>query len=362
MVGTMPGWWRRLTVNSWALLFVVLVVICLFFLFTAPGFGDLTSFDDILVVAVPITLLAMGESLAIYSGGIDLSVGSMMGLGGMVAGAVMANLYRGHTGSDTSALLLGLVAALGVGAVGGLFNGFVIGRFHLNPLIVTLGTLGIFGGAADLISGGQPISSFPSSSFELGNGLIGGVLPILVLAGVIVVAGFLFLERSTRLGRHIFAHGASRDALIRAGVSPNVILLWIYGLAGCAAALAGFFTDAQFQTATPIAGQDTLLLGVAAVVIGGTPLVGGEGTVLGAAIGAILISVLENGFVELGLQSYWQTVAVGALVILAVYVTQQQHRRVTFGYHGMLPGRGGGRSREIKPASEPSPEPGGKSG
>ncbi len=314
------------------MLLAVLVLVSVVFSLIAPGFATVGSLDNILVVAVPVALLAMGESLAIYSGGIDLSVGAMLGLGGMSGGAIMSGLYHGQTGTDIGLMLLGLGVALAVGLVGGLFNGFVIGKLKLEPLIVTLGTLGIFGGAADLISGGEPLSSFPPSSFELGNGSLVGFLPILVAIGIVVLFLFLFVERMTTLGRHIFALGANRDALVRAGVTPNGVILWVYALAGVAAAFAGFLKASQFQTATPIAGQNTLLLGVAAVVIGGAPLTGGEGTVLGAGLGAILISVLENGFVELGLQSYWQVVAVGALVIVAVYVSQVQQRRKTFGY------------------------------
>lgn len=314
------------------MLLAVLVVVCIVFALIAPGFGTVGSLDNILVVAVPVALLAMGESLAIYSGGIDLSVGAMLGLGGMSGGAIMSGLYHGQTGTDIGLLLLGLAVALAVGLVGGLFNGFVIGKLRLEPLIVTLGTLGIFGGAADLISGGEPLSSFPPSSFALGNGKVLGAIPILVVIGIVVLFLFLFIERMTTLGRHIFALGANRDALVRAGVTPNSVMLWVYAFAGVAAAFAGFLEASRFQTATPIAGQNTLLLGVAAVVIGGAPLTGGEGTVLGAGLGAILISVLENGFVELGLQSYWQVVAVGALVIVAVYVSQVQQRRKTFGY------------------------------
>ncbi len=301
----------------------ILVLLIIAFGVLAPGFLTLTSAQSILVSTALFLLLALGETLVIISGGIDLSIGSMLALSGMVSGAIMSHFYRAGHGIGLS--LIGLILALGVGLAGGMINGIIIAKLRLNPLIVTLGTMGIFLGIAELISNGLPIANFPPFLFVIGNGGFG--LPWLLWMTIITVLIYGLMLGWTRFGRYIYAYGASKDAVIRAGVNIAAHTTWLYGLAGLAAGLAGYLSTAHFETASPVAGSQYLLIAVAAAVIGGTTLQGGEGTIWGTVIGALIISVLENGFVIMGLASFWQLVAVGAMVIIAVYFNELQRKR-----------------------------------
>ncbi len=300
----------------------ILVILVVIFSIIAPGFISFISLQSILVSTALFLLLALGETLVIISGGIDLSIGSMLALSGMVSGVMMSHYY--HTGSGVGIAVLGLGIALATGLLGGILNGIVIANLRLNPLIVTLGTMGIFEGVAELISNGLPVSNFPPSLFSLGNGGFG--LPWLLWFTIAAVLFYGLLLAKTRFGRYIYAYGASKDAVVRAGVNTKRHTTWLYGLAGLAAGLAGYLSTAHFETASPVAGSQYLLIAVAAAVIGGTTLQGGEGTIWGTVIGALIISVLENGFVIVGMASFWQLVAVGVMVIVAVYFNEIQRR------------------------------------
>ena len=304
-------------------LLAVLVVIVVVFSLLKSSFYSSASVKNIFVSAVLVLLLALGETFVLISGGIDLSVASMLALAGMVSGYLMAHLYGSGTGSAWWITLVGLVAGLAVGLAGGMLNGLVISRLRLNSLIVTLGTMGVFSGVAALISGGNPITNFPTSLFTIGNGQWGPI-PIIIVIAVITILLFVFISQQTRFGRHIYAAGANREALRRAGVRVPVVTIGLFGLSGLSAGLAGFLDTAHFLTASPTAGSEDLLLAVAAVVIGGTPLEGGEGSVVGTVIGALIISVLQNGFIILNVQAYWQLVAVGIVTIIAVYAGERE--------------------------------------
>lgn len=303
-------------------LLVVLIVISVVFSVLKSGFYSSVSITNIFVSAVLVLLLALGETLVLISGGIDLSVAAMLALAGMVSGKIMGSLYGG-TGSDWLLTIVGLVAALVVGGAGGALNGLAISRLRLNSLIVTLGTMGVFSGVAALISNGNPITNFPGSVFTIGDGQWGPIPIIVVIAAVSVIL-YAFVTQQTRFGRHIYAAGANREALRRSGVRVGGVTVGLFALSGLAAGLAGFLDTAHFLTASPSAGSSDLLLAVAAVVIGGTPLEGGEGSILGTVIGALIISVLQNGFVILNVQSYWQLVAVGIVTIVAVFAGERE--------------------------------------
>lgn len=302
-------------------LLVVLIVISIGFSIARPAFYTSASITNIFVSAVLVLLLALGETYVLISGGIDLSVAGMLALSGMVCGKVMSVMYSG-SGSQWGVTVIGLLCALAVGLAGGALNGWAISRLRLNSLIVTLGTMGIFTGAASLISNGNPITNFPSSAFTLGDGTWGPVpIMVVIAAGSVVI--YAFVTRQTRFGLYVYAAGANREALRRAGVRVPLVTVGVFCMAGLVAGLAGFLDTAHFLTASPTAGGSDLLLAVAAVVIGGTPLEGGEGSVIGTVIGALIISVLQNGFVILDVQSYWQLVAVGVVTIGAVYAGER---------------------------------------
>lgn len=298
----------------------VLIGLCVIFSVLAPGFFSVASVLNILDSTAVFFIVAIGETLIMIAGGIDLSVGSMVGLGGMTSGLFMSQYY--HNGGWIAVAGGCLVACL-TGACGGAFNGGVISKLRLSPLIVTLGTYGAFEGFANLITNGLPINNFPSELFTLGNGSLIGI-PIPVLIACVLFSTFAVLLTVSKFGRYVFAVGANREAARRAGINLTSHTVRLYALAGILAAFAGFLSTARFETASSSAGSTYLLIAIAAVVIGGTPLTGGEGSLVGTVLGAIIFSVLKNGFVLLGVSSFWQLVAVGAAIIGAVYVDELQ--------------------------------------
>ncbi len=316
---------------QWALqgritILFVLVVFVLFFGIMAQGFFSPISLENIMVSTALFLLLSLGETYVMITGGIDLSVSSMLALSGMVSGVYISSAYHG-SGSGIEITLIGLGMAIAPGLAGGAFNGLIIANLKLNPLIVTLGTWGVFYGLAELIANGSPVGNLTPFSYTLGNG--GPVAGWVVWITLAFVVAFAWIARRTRFGRYIFAVGANREAVRRAGVNLKRHSVGVYALAGLGAGMAGFLSMAHFQTASPVAGSDYLLIAVAAVIIGGTPLTGGEGSIWGTVVGALIISVLENGFVMLNVSAFWQLVAVGLTTILAVYFDEvQRHFRI----------------------------------
>lgn len=300
---------------------LLLVVISVFALLRPAEFATIDNFRNMAVDASGLLLLAVGMTFVIVTGGIDLSVGAVLTFSSITAGKVMES--RGGNGVGT--ILLGLAVALISGLGWGFLNGFVIARSRVTPLIVTLGSLGMAEGAGLLITDVN-VRTVPSSLTDLGIGRLGGQVPYLVLiaVGVVLVAGLALAL--TRFGRYTYAIGSNAEAARRAGVNIHWHLIKVYAISGGLAGLAGFLSLARFSTTT-IGGHSTdNLQAIAAVVIGGTSLFGGIGTILGSAIGVLIPVVLQNGFIIVGVQPYWQEVAVGAVLIAAVYVDQLKRR------------------------------------
>ncbi|WP_171041457.1 ABC transporter permease [Sinomonas susongensis] len=308
----------------------VLLILLVFFALSAPGFLSLVSFSNILDSTSVFLLLALGETFVIFAGGIDLSVGSMLSLGGVASASYMSERFAaGDDGVLTT--VVGILIACAVGLLGGVLNGVVIAYMKLDPLIVTLGTLGIFLGIADLISNGLPVGDLPPAAFTLGNGQFLHV-PYVAIIALGFAAVLSFVARKTRFGRYCYAIGASQESVRRAGVNLNRHTIMLYGISGALAGLAGMLNAAHFSSASSSAGANALLVAIAAVVIGGTPISGGEGKIWGTVIGALIYTLLDNGFVLMGIASFWQLVVVGALIILAVYLDEYQRRlRLTVG-------------------------------
>ncbi len=292
----------------------VLLALIAFFSAFAPGFNTTISWVNILGATSLFLLIAFGETLVMIAGGIDLSVGSMSALGGVVGATYMSS----HSDGGASYVFIGLVLGLLVGAAGGALNGALISYLGLSPLIVTLGTYGAFLGFANLISDGRPVANLPAGAFTLGNGTFLKVPYTLWIAlGVVIVLAWMM--RNTRFGRYTYAVGSNKEATRRAGVNLNRQTILLYGLAGTLAGFAGVLTAVHFESASSSQGTEVLLVAIAAVVIGGTPLTGGEGSVWGTVIGALVYTILQNGFVLMGFSSYWQLVVLGVIIIAAVY-------------------------------------------
>jgi ribose transport system permease protein len=266
-------------------------------------------------------VISVGMTLVILIGGIDLSVGSVLAISGAVAavmlkfGAEMAgiNIYLGFT--LTGAILGGIV----IGAALGWFNGFAITRFKVPPFVATLAMLTIARGMTMLLTGGFPITGFSNSMAFIGTGWLFGIpMPVWISAVVVLVA--VVLTTKTQLGRHIYAIGGNETAAKLSGLKINKIKLIVYSISGALAAIGGIIVTSRLDSAQPNAGMGFELDSIAAVVIGGTSLSGGKGTIMGTVQGALIIGILNNGLVLLNVSPFWQQVIKGMVILLAVVI------------------------------------------
>jgi ribose transport system permease protein len=272
--------------------------------------------------------LSVGMTLIILSGGIDLSVGSVLALSGAVAAGLLKNgVAVPRTDVFLEVTVSGAIAAaLIVGTVLGWFNGFVITRFKLPPFVATLGMLSIARGLTMLWTGGFPITRLGSSFGFMGSGhWLGLPMPVWI-SGVIVIAFTIMLTR-TRFGRHVYAVGGNERAAALSGLNVNRIKLAVYTAGGALAGMAGLLVTARLDSATPNAGLSYELDSIAAVVIGGTSLNGGRGTLMGTVLGCLIIGVLNNGLVLLEVSPFWQQVVKGAVILAAVAVDRMGEQR-----------------------------------
>ncbi len=308
--------WMR---ENW--IFGVLVLIVVVFSIASSAFLTKANWLNTSSTATEVMLLAVGETFVIVSGGIDLSVGATLGLSGMAGGWVMAHFFAsGHPGGLVTAI--GFIVAIGVGALVGVVNGVLIARYDIPSFVVTLGTLGIGTGLADLIYNGQEITQIPPAIGNIGNTNLGGWIPIPVLVTVVITVGAGIVLAKTRFGTFTYTIGDNREAAVRAGVDDRRHLLKVYVLSGVLAGVAGVTVMTRLAAASPTSGANDELNAIAAVVIGGASLFGGRGTIGGSAIGTLIISVLLTGLIIVNVPPFWQLVAVGIVLIAAVYIDQ----------------------------------------
>ena len=321
-LGTEAPWRERWFPNGELVLLAVVAIECAVFSLIAAHFLSRANAFEVTRLGVEIGLLALALTPVIITGGIDLSVGSVLVFSGVVADKVMANI---NGGQGWGVALVGAVVAIACGLGWGLLNGFLVARAKVPPLIVTLGTLGMALGLAEVITGGVDLRNVPTvmvNSVGFGN-IVGEIPWLAVIAAVIVLLGIVLLHR-TRFGLHTYALGSNPEAGRRAGLKVSRHLVMIYALSGLLAGFGGWLNLAFFQSTT-IGGQTSTNLSViAGVVIGGTSLFGGYGSILGSVIGVFIPATLQNGFVIIGIQPFWQQVVVGAVLIGAVYVYQQR--------------------------------------
>jgi ribose transport system permease protein len=253
-------------------------------------------------------IVAVGMTFVIVSGGIDLSVGSLVALAGVVLGTALR---------ADQLLAIALLLALGVGIASGLVNGLLISWGGLPPFIVTLGTMSVARGAALLFTEGRPVSGFGASFRAIATGRIGfAPAPVIVMALVYAAAHFV-LTRTT-FGRYVYAIGGNEEATRLSGVPVRFHKTMIYGVSGLMSAIAAVILTARLNSAQPIAGMMYELDAIAATVIGGTSLMGGEGTLGGTLVGALIMGVLRNGLNLLGVSSFLQQVVIGGVIVVAV--------------------------------------------
>jgi ribose transport system permease protein len=282
-----------------------------------PHFLTISNLLNIAEQATIIAIIAVGMTFVIITGGIDLSVGSVLAFAGVVMASVL------HSGLP---LPLALVVGLGAGLLCGLVNGLLITVGRLPPFIATLGMMSVARGAALMFTEGRPISGFSESFRSLATGEVLRVpAPVIIMIGVYVIAHFVL--RRTKLGRYTYAIGGNEEAALLSGINVKLYKTMVYGLAGLLSGLAAILLTARLNSAQPIAGMSYELDAIAATVIGGTSLLGGEGTVVGTLIGALIMAVLRNGLNLLGVSSFIQQIVIGTVIIVAVLIDMALKRR-----------------------------------
>jgi ribose transport system permease protein len=289
------------------------------------------NIESIAVFTVTPLLLALGQTLVIISGGIDLSVGFTMGLSAVVT----AHVFNWGTafGNPLLSLVLAILAGLGIAVIPGLINGLLIADLRVPPFIGTLGMYGVARGVAYLLARGTTVPVNGGLLASIGNGSIGG-LPIVVLLTIGIVLGTHYLLSQTRFGQHTYAVGGNVQAALRAGINVRNNTIALYVLSSLSAACAGILYTARFSAGAAQAGEPVLLDSIAAVVIGGASLFGGSGTIIGTVIGALIIAVIQYGLVFVNVEPFWQFVAVGVVIIISVLVDQVQKQVGKGGING----------------------------
>jgi erythritol transport system permease protein len=306
----------------------VLVLVLLLALFSAlsPDFMTVNNLSILAKHVAISAILAVGMTFVVLSAGIDLSVGSVAGLAGMVAGWALTVGVGGHVTGVWGAIALATLAA----CVVGLLNGVLVTRLGVAPFIATLGTLYIARGAALLISNGKTFPDLAGTAARGQTGfanigqsfLLGVPSPVWMMIAIAAVAAVL--ARRTPFGRHVYAIGGNERAARLAGIRVERVKLLTYVFSAACAGLVGMIIASQLEAAHPATGESFELNAIAAVVLGGTSLMGGRGSVGGSLIGAFVIGVLADGLVMLGVSEFWQIVIKGVVIVLAVTVDQMQ--------------------------------------
>lgn len=290
---------------------VVMLLIVGFFAYRSARFATPENLLTVLIAAAPFALIALGQTLVILTGGIDLSVGSIIAVSAMAAAWSAKNL------GDNP--LIPLSVAILVGLIAGSVNGFVVSRLNVPPFITTLGMLTLASGLAYAIGNGAPINGLPANFGAFANTKIGGLtIPVILMIASILV--FAFVMKRTSYGMRVYAIGGNRLAAEIAGVRSRLVLFSVYAISGLLAGVSGLMLSSRVITGAPNLGQGYELDAIAAVVIGGASLMGGRGTIWGTAIGLLLIQTLNNGLDILLVPSYWQNVVKGVIIVAAVGV------------------------------------------
>ncbi|WP_256753790.1 ABC transporter permease [Mesorhizobium sp. Mes31] len=297
---------------------LVLVALSAVMAVLSPYFLSLSNFLNILLATSTIGVLAIAATFVIGSGGLDLSLGSVMGLAGVAGAFVAVNLGWPS--------VFAVCACIIAGGLAGYINGQLVTRAFVPAFIVTLGMLGLARGLALVISQGRAIYGLPSAIVYIGQGRPFGIpMPVILLVLTAIVAHCLLAY--TRFGRHTLALGDSEGAARAAGIRVEHHRRIIYTLSGALAGLAGLLFTARVNAGDPTAGINYELTAITAAIIGGTNLFGGRASILGTMIGALIMGVLQNGLTLLAVQSYYQQMAIGAVLILAVFIDQYQVRK-----------------------------------
>ena len=298
---------------------LVFVLLCVVLTFANPFFLTEQNISNVLRQTSINGILAIGMTYVILTGGIDLSVGSVLAFSSMVAASLVS-------GEQPQGVFVAIMAGLGTGAALGMVNGLLVSRFGVPPFVATLGMLSVARGLTFIYTDGTPIPNLSPAFRTIGQGFVGPVpVPVFIFAGVALL--FWWVLKYTTFGRYIYAVGGNERSARTSGVNTRGVLFGAYIIAGSLAGLAGLILTARTTSALPQAGVSYELDAIAAVVIGGTSLSGGTGSVLGTVIGALIIGVINNGLDLLGVSSYYQQVIKGVIIITAVLLDVSRRRR-----------------------------------
>lgn len=313
---------RRTLAGQTMWIFVIFLgLIVAFTALNGSAFASVANARNILASVAILLVLSLGQMLVILTAGIDLSSGGVL----VFAGVMSAMTINGVGG--TAGILVGVVAALAAGTAWGIVNGLMVAYMRIPPIIATLGSFGMSMGLALVITGGIDIRGPLALVESLGIGDIGGAVPYLAVVAFAMAVVIAILLSQTRFGRHTYAVGASVAAAERCGIKVKRHLVWVYGIAGLLTGLAGYLALSRFGTTTIAGHAEDSLKAITAVVLGGTSLFGGSGTVRGTVIGAFIPVILLNGFVITGVQVFWQQFAIGLVLVIAVFIDQMRHSR-----------------------------------
>lgn len=347
LILVLSGVWAWVFLGTLILFFIISVRI------TSDGavnFLTIRNSQNILVAITPVLLLGLGQTFVIIGKGIDLSVGWVMSLCSVLAALAIRGSFNAGLPLFPS-IVIGLAAAIGGGALVGLFNGVLIAKLKVPAFIATLGSSFIVRGVALLMAENTTVSGLPRGIRDYGNNALfyfirgegGGlhflerpevtgamlrnldrILPYPVVLTAFVVAIAIYVLRSTKFGRHTYAIGGNVEAALRTGIPVDRHIIMLYVMSGSTAGIAGFLSTLRFSAGSAVIGDPLLLSSIAAVIIGGVSLFGGAGSVIGTVIGALIVAVLTTGLVMLNVQPFWQFIVVGSVVILAVIIDQSR--------------------------------------
>lgn len=322
----------RFLIESNGAIFIALIVLVVLFTLASPEQAFISPFAirSMVLAGSSILVVAVGATFVLVAGQIDLSIGSAIILSGVVGIDVMTRLVAAGTG-DALAIALGCVVVLVIGAAVGSVNGLITTRMRIPSFIVTLGTLGIALGVAQLISVGPLSQQVPRSMNDsIGRGTILGIPVPVVVAMAVAAIGWVVLSQ-TRFGLACYAVGSNREAARRAGVPVNRLIVTVFIAMGLCAGIAAVLDMARFTTVNVGGYTNTALAAISAVIIGGTSLFGGRGTITGTVVGVMIPVVLLSGLVILAVDPFWQNIVIGAMLIVAVGFDQLQRERISRG-------------------------------
>ncbi|MFD3158317.1 ribose ABC transporter permease [Haloimpatiens sp. FM7330] len=292
------------------------LALCIIISIITPRFLTLANITNVLTQISVNAVIAVGMTFVILTGGIDLSVGSILAISGACAASII---------KTSGNVFLAILAAVVVGAVVGLLNGILVSKGKVQAFIVTLASMTIFRGVTYVFTNGTPISGLGGTFGTIGNKKL-GLLPVPVLITLIIVLIAYYVLSQTRFGRYLYALGGNEDSARLSGINTDRIKTIVYAVSGIAAAVSGVIVTSRIGSASPNAGSGFELDAIAAVVIGGTSLSGGEGSVIGTIIGALIIGVLNNGLNLMNVSPFYQSIVKGAVILIAVLIDKKSRK------------------------------------